>query len=150
MERGVALDKLRESLPDFLRRLETSKWICFAHDPCRANETLVREFYANLMEADLKNPVMTVRGKLVDFGPESINRVYGLADHDPELFRAQDCASGEWLASKLCPGKSVAWGATKKAINAKEFTAEARNWVEVVCNRVSPSTNKYDISVWRA
>ena len=119
LEKGIELDGLEESRPDFLERLKTSGWMCFAREPCRANETIVREFYANLQEVNFKTPVVRIRGKMVDIGTEAINRAYGLPDHDFDLFTAQYCAPGSWLASYLCPGQRVKWAEHKRGITAK-------------------------------
>ncbi|KAG5586509.1 hypothetical protein H5410_046943 [Solanum commersonii] len=50
---------------------------------------------------------------VVDYGPEKINALYGLLDHNIEAFKAKDCKSGTWIASKLCVGNNVPWATTK-------------------------------------
>ncbi|KAH0709289.1 hypothetical protein KY284_010716 [Solanum tuberosum] len=52
---------------------------------------------------------MGAGGKVVYYGMEAINQVYRLLNHDLEAFTEKDCASGAWLASKLCPGKTIPW-----------------------------------------
>ena len=60
LERGISLEKVPESLPNFYARLGTSGWICFAPEPCKANEQWVREFYVNIMVTDMTTKVVIV------------------------------------------------------------------------------------------
>lgn len=75
---------------------------------------------------------MGIRGKMVNFGVEAINQFYNLMDHDMTLFCTKECAPGDWLVSKLCPGKDVPWVAEEKGITSKEFTAEAKIWLDII------------------
>ena len=43
LERGIALEKVAELLPNFYHRLETFGWMCFAPEQCKANEQWVRD-----------------------------------------------------------------------------------------------------------
>lgn len=93
-ERGINLDKVEEKFPEFHSRLTATQWMCFAPEPCFANEQWVREFYANLSVVSLANPVMKIRSKQVNFGVEQINAVYGLPNANMEKFRAKGCEPG--------------------------------------------------------
>ncbi|KAG5630750.1 hypothetical protein H5410_002467, partial [Solanum commersonii] len=115
----------------FLQRLEVTGWICFALEPCNPNEQMVRELYANLMVTKLANPLMNIREKIVNFGPEAINEIYGLQNHGFE-------------------NKNVPWANTKSEIISTEFIAELRNWISNVCSWVSPCGNTSCIPVLRA
>ncbi|KAG5585863.1 hypothetical protein H5410_046297 [Solanum commersonii] len=61
------------------------------------------------METEMMERLITIRGKVVSFGPEVINAIYRLLDHDIEAFMVKDYWSGARLASKLCPRKNVPW-----------------------------------------
>ncbi|KAK6780262.1 hypothetical protein RDI58_022446 [Solanum bulbocastanum] len=89
-------------LPNFYQRLENSKWICFTVETYKENEQWVTEFYGNLMKTDMSQ------------------------DHNIEAFKAKDCKSGTWIASKLCMGKSVPWATTKVIILCSDLMAKAR------------------------
>ncbi|KAH0729875.1 hypothetical protein KY289_001063 [Solanum tuberosum] len=102
------------------------------------------------MVTKLANPLMNIRGKVVNFGPEAINEIYGLQNHGFEKFMEKDYTPGSWLVSKLCPSKKVPWANTKSEIISTEFTAESRNWISNVCSRVSPCGNTSCIPVLRA
>ncbi|KAG5615484.1 hypothetical protein H5410_015308 [Solanum commersonii] len=54
----------------------------------------VREFYANLMETNMSNRLITIGGKVVDCGSKAINFIYGLKRHYTEAFMDKDCESG--------------------------------------------------------
>ncbi|KAK6773809.1 hypothetical protein RDI58_029048 [Solanum bulbocastanum] len=100
-KRGISLDKFEEMLPTFYQRLLASGWICFAVEPCKANEQWVWEFYANLVENNIASRLITIQGKVVDYSPEVINRVYGILNHDIRAFTNKDYAVGAWLVSKI-------------------------------------------------
>lgn len=99
------------------------------------------EFNVNLMETDMASKLITIRGKVVNYVSEVINRIYGPLDHDIKASTDRDCASGAWLASKLCPGNNVPWAIRKAKILCSNLTAGARIWISIVCNRISPSRN---------
>uniref|UniRef100_M1BV18 Putative plant transposon protein domain-containing protein n=1 Tax=Solanum tuberosum TaxID=4113 RepID=M1BV18_SOLTU len=98
----------------------------------------------------MASKLITIQGKVVDYGPEAINQIYGLLNHDTKGFTNKDCESGTWLASKICSGQNVPWAATKAEILCSYLIAEARTWMSIVCNRISPSGNISNIPVLRA
>ena len=66
---------------DFFRKTIAAKgWRALCQPPHPATMSVVREFYANLASHVVKK--VRVRGVLVDFSAESINRYYNL-DHVP-------------------------------------------------------------------
>ncbi|KAF3635074.1 hypothetical protein FXO37_26173 [Capsicum annuum] len=140
-KRSINLDKVEEKLPSFHARLNQTGWMCFALNPCVANEHWVREFYANLSVASFKNPLMTIKGRQVNFETEQINEVYGILDADMKQFHAKACDPGTWMADILCVGKEVPYATTKKDILMNDFTAEARLWLNIIYSRVSPCTH---------
>lgn len=111
----------------------------------------MREFYVNLPSIRLKKkPKIRIRGKIVNFRVEAVYQIYHLQDHDMAPFCVKYCASGEWLVFKLCPGVDVPWAAEKRGITSKEFTAEAKIWLAIICSRISPASNIWNISTTRA
>ncbi|KAF3618586.1 hypothetical protein FXO37_34119 [Capsicum annuum] len=82
LKKGICLDKVEEKLLRFHARLTTTRWMFFAPDLCYANEDWVCEFYPNLSVASLKNLVMIILGKEVNFEAEWINGIYGLPNAD--------------------------------------------------------------------
>ncbi|KAK6784267.1 hypothetical protein RDI58_017721 [Solanum bulbocastanum] len=46
------------------------------------NEQWMRDFYANLKETDMLIRLITIRGKVINYGSKVINAIYGLLDHD--------------------------------------------------------------------
>lgn len=115
--------------------------MCFALDPCVANDNWVREFYDNLIITSFTNLVMTIRERQVNFRIEQINEVYGLPNANMEQFHAKACTLGTWMGDILCAGKKVPWATTKRDILMNHFTAEARLWLNINCSRVSPCTH---------
>ncbi|KAK6780079.1 hypothetical protein RDI58_022263 [Solanum bulbocastanum] len=89
------------------------------------------EFYVNLMETYMASKLITIQGKVANYVSEVINWIYGLLDHDIKASTDRDCASGAWLASKLCPSNSVPWAITKAKILCSDLTAEARIWMSI-------------------
>ncbi|KAH0776652.1 hypothetical protein KY290_008063 [Solanum tuberosum] len=94
--------------------------------------------------------LQTFYQRLIAFGQEAINRVYGLLNHDIKAFTNKDCESGAWLASKLSPSKNFPWAIIKAKILSLDFTAEARTWMSIVYGCISPSGNISNILVLRA
>ncbi|KAG5630914.1 hypothetical protein H5410_002631 [Solanum commersonii] len=86
-KRGISLDKAEETLPVFHQRLLATSWICFATETCKANDQCVREFYAKLMDTIMASIMITIRGKVVDYRPEAINRLQSYAKQDYSMGR---------------------------------------------------------------
>lgn len=97
LERGITLDKVDEMLLNFYHRLENSSWTIFTPKPCKENDEWVKELYVNLMKTDIKTRLITIQGKVVNYGPKSINVIYRLLDHDIEVFADKDCEFGAWI-----------------------------------------------------
>ncbi|KAK6777668.1 hypothetical protein RDI58_024386 [Solanum bulbocastanum] len=70
--------------------------------------------------------LLTIRGKVVDYGPKYIHSIYGFLDPDIEAFTTMNCESGSWLALKLCPSINVPWAITKDKIQFSDLMSEAR------------------------
>ena len=128
-EKGICLDKLEERMPDFYGRLVTSRWLCFAAEPIKANHTLVAEFYANATETNFgEGKVTSVRGVQVHFGPTIINALYGLLDADNGVYMACFKELGnQWFVDKLHDGVPPEWFVSHRGIDSHEFTAEAKS-----------------------
>lgn len=146
LERGLSMDKVLENFPEFFNRLATTGWICFILDPCLNNEQWVRKFYKNLSTVSLSNPVMKIQGKDVHFGIERVNKVYMLPDLDKADFQVKGCEPRTWMDCILYPGKEVSQAATKRGISMYDFTIEARNWLNIICSRVSPCTHMTSVT----
>ena len=93
-------------MPGFYGWLDTSGWICFAQEPIKANDSVVREFYANAAETNFTGDVIAmVRGRQVYFDSTTINAVYGLPDANNDLYRARAWEEGqEWFVRHLHDG----------------------------------------------
>ncbi|KAH0743246.1 hypothetical protein KY290_031239 [Solanum tuberosum] len=100
-------------------------------EPCKENEHWVREFYAKLMETDKASRLVAIRGKVVNYGLEVINQVYGLLNYDIK-----------YLARlKAISRNNNPWAMTKLGILCSYMTTEASTWMSIVCNSISPSVN---------
>lgn len=86
---------------------------------------------------------------MVNFRAEAINQLYNLLDHDMTPLRAKDYAPGNWLVSKLCPGKDVPWEDEKKGITSKAFIAETKILMAIICSRISPTRNIWNVPILR-
>lgn len=58
----------------------------------------------------MRSRLITIQGKVVNYGLEEINQIYGLLNHDIKSVTNKDCVSGVLLASKLCPSTKVSMG----------------------------------------
>ncbi|KAG5585904.1 hypothetical protein H5410_046338 [Solanum commersonii] len=67
------------------------------------------------METDMASKLITIPGKVVNYVSEVINQIYGPLDHDIKASIDRNCAS--------------------------DLTAEARIWMSIVCNSISPGRN---------
>lgn len=101
------MDKVSKKLPAFHNRLVATEWLCFALDPCKANELWVWEFYANLRIISFSNPVIKIQGKGVNFRVEEINDIYGLPNANMDKFEEKGCKLGSWMEKRLCLIKEV-------------------------------------------
>lgn len=52
---------------------------------------------------DIISRLITIQGKVIEYGREAINQIYGLLNHDIKAFTEKDCELGSWIALKLCP-----------------------------------------------
>lgn len=48
------------------------------------------------------NPFISILGVDMHFGVKQINDLYRLPDVDMAIFESKGCASGSWIAEKLC------------------------------------------------
>ena len=90
----------------FYGRLETIGWMCFAQEPIKANDSMVREFYANTAETNFTGDVVDmVRGRQVHFDSTTINALYVFPDANNDLYRARAREEGqEWFVRHLHDG----------------------------------------------
>lgn len=123
-------------------------WVgCALYGVIQANEQWVGECYANPKAIKLSTLLMEIKGKLVHFGAEEIDRMYGLPNSNQSLFNTKDCDLGSWLVSTICLGKNVPWATMKVGITPCEFMVEARIWPAIICSYVSPWGNMNNMSV---
>lgn len=86
----------------------------------------MREFYDNINAIKLSTPEMRIRGKMVNFRVEQINRVYGLLHANRSLFSIKDCTMGSYLVLRVCSNINVPWETKKVGITSNELKIEAR------------------------
>ena len=114
--------------------------------------SVVREFYANLASHVLKK--VQVRGVLVDFSAESINRFYSLEyvpseafdrlhEHPdyPEVIRVLTNGRGEWKINSA--GHAVNF-------KAKHLAFIPKVWHHFITSRLIPTTNVCEVTAQRA
>ena len=114
--------------------------------------SVVREFYANLASHVLKK--VQVRGVLVDFSTESINRFYSLEyvpseafdrlhEHPdyPEVIRVLTNGRGEWKINSA--GHAVNF-------KAKHLAFIPKVWHHFITSRLIPTTNVCEVTAQRA
>lgn len=75
--------------------------------------------------------IIKIRGKVVDFGEDQINDIYGLSNANMADFKAKGCEPGSSLVESLGQGKEVSWVATKRNISITDFTTEAQVWSKI-------------------
>lgn len=85
---------------------------------------------------DIISRLITIQGKVIEYGREAINQIYGLLNHDIKAFTEKDCELGSWIALKLCPTWNVPWIFTKVGILCSYLNVEARTCVVIVCNHI--------------
>ena len=85
--------------------------------------------------------IIRIQGKMVDFGVDQINDIYGLLNANINEFKEKGCEPESWLADRLCLEKEVSSMATKRNISMKDFTVEAWIWLNIIYIRVSPCTH---------
>ena len=138
---------------DFFRKtIEAKGWRALCQPPRPATMSVVREFYANLASHVLKR--VRVRGILVDFSAESINRFYSL-EHVPagpfdqlrehpdylEVFRVLTNGRGEWRINSA--GHAVNF-------KAKHLAFIPKVWHHFITSRLIPTTNVCEVTAQRA
>ena len=138
---------------DFFRKTIAAKgWRALCQPPHPAAMSVVREFYANLASHVLKK--VLVRGILVDFSAESINRFYSL-DHIPsepfnrlyehpdylEVIQVLTNGRGEWKINSA--GHAVHF-------KAKHLAFIPKVWHHFITSRLIPTTNVCEVTAKRA
>ena len=138
---------------DFFRKtIEAKGWRALCQPPRPAAMSVVREFYANLASHVLKK--VRVRGVLVDFSAESINRFYGLEhipsgpfdqlrEHPdyPEVIRVLTKGRGEWRINSA--GHVVNF-------KAKHLAYIPKVWHHFITSRLIPTTNVCEVTAQRS
>ena len=138
---------------DFFRKtIEAKGWRAVCQPPRPAAMSVVQEFYANLASHVLKK--VRVRGVLVDFSAESINRFYGLEnippgpfnqlrEHPdyPEVIRVLTKGRGEWRINSV--GHAVNF-------KAKHLAYIPKVWHHFITSRLIPTTNVCEVTAQRS
>ena len=138
---------------DFFRKtIEAKGWRALCQPPRPAAMSIVREFYANLASHVLKR--VRVRGVLVDFSVESINRFYSLehvptgpfdqlCEHPdyPEVIRVLTKGQGEWRINNA--GHTVNF-------KAKHLAFIPKVWHHFITSRLIQTTNVCEVTAQRA
>ena len=115
----------------FSEVLERREWQLLAEHKESSCVSLVKEFYANMVEKEGKR--VYVRGQLVEFNREKINRLFNLSvQKDGLKFKKQlkepkhqkivdllTAGKGEWAGTKIDPFRYIARG---------DLTEEAKVW----------------------
>ena len=138
---------------DFFRKTIAAKgWRALCQPPRPAATSVVREFHANLASHVLKK--VRVRGVLVDFSAQSINRYYNL---DPvpskpfdrlhvqpdysEVIRVLTNEQGQWKINS--EGQAVHF-------QAKHLAYIPKVWHHFITSRLIPTTNVCEVTAKRA
>ena len=138
---------------DFFRKtIEAKGWRALCQPPRPAAMSVVREFYANLASHVLKQ--VRVRGVVVDFSAESINRYYGLERIPPgpfdqlrehpdyhEVIRVLTKGQGEWRINSA--GHAVNF-------KAKHLAYIPKVWHHFITLRLIPTTNVCEVTAQRS
>ena len=138
---------------DFFRKtIEAKGWRALCQPPRPAAMSVVREFYANLASYVLKQ--VRVRGVVVDFSAESINRYYGLERIPPgpfdqlrehpdyhEVIRVLTKGQGEWRINSA--GHAVNF-------KAKHLAYIPKVWHHFITSRLIPTTNVCEVTAQRS
>lgn len=96
------------------------------------------------------NLVMRIRGKVVHFGVQDTNKLYGLPNADLRQFDAKYCALGSWLSSHLFSRIEVPQETIKTCITLNEIITEARIWLTIIYSCISLSIKMTNICVMLA
>ena len=82
LEKGIAVEELGETpIP---ATVEARGWAGYVRLPCNANISVVREFYANMLDSQYSSHVVVVvRGVPMVISVETIREYFGLLPHEP-------------------------------------------------------------------
>ena len=136
----------------FCKTIAAKGWRALSQPPHLVAMSVVREFYANLASHVIKK--VRVRGVLVEFSAESINRYYNL-DHVPsepfdrlyqrpdypEVIRVLTNGRGEWKLNS--EGHAVHF-------KAKHLAYIPKVWHHFITSRLIPTTNMCEVTAKRA
>ena len=126
----------------FAEVLERKEWQLLAEHKESSCASLVKEFYANMVEKEGKR--VYVRGQWVEFSREKINILFNLSvKKDGSKFKKQlkepehqkivdllTTEKGEWRGTKINPFRSIARG---------DLTEEAKVWFYFINSVLRPS-----------
>ena len=137
VERGF-----KNIISPFSEVLERREWHLLAEHKESSCASLVKEFYANMVEKEGKR--LYVRGQWVEFSREKINKLFNLSvQKDGSKFKKQlkepehqkivdllTVRKGEWRGTKVNPFRSIAKG---------DLTEEVQVWFYFISYVLRPS-----------
>ncbi|KAI3759835.1 hypothetical protein L6452_07930 [Arctium lappa] len=137
------------SLSHVQHHLTAMRWDNLVDVPCKANVTLVTEFFAAIAITK-KNPVL-LRGKWVDWSGPQINKVLKLKvpfvcsfnQISNNLLTVTDKQISDLL---LAPGRDWALDNRRLMIQANSLTEEAAVWFQFLRHNVNPTAHDCTLS----
>ena len=138
----IAERGFKKIISHFVEMVENKEWQSLAEHKEPGCASLVREFFANMIEREGKR--VYVRGQWIDFRREDINKLFNLGvQKDGSKFRKQlketehqkivdllTAGKGEWKGTKINPFRSIARG---------DLTEEAKVWFYFIRSGLRPS-----------
>ena len=141
--RGFIAERgFKNIISHFAEVLERREWQLLAEHKESGCVSLVKEFYANMVEKEGKR--VYVRGQWVEFSREKINRLFNLSvQKDGSKFKKQlKEPEHQKIVDLLTVGKGE-WGGTKinhfRSIARGDLTEEAKVWFYFISSVLRPS-----------
>ena len=139
LERGIAMEELGGT--NVLEVVETRGWAGYVRRPCNANLSLVKEFYANLEDAQFgTHGVVMVRSVLVIVTAEMINAYYDLPPIEQVI---NSWPTKSEIGRMIRHDQGVGWNGVKTTRTA--LTTDCAFWNLFISASLKPTTHTGEI-----
>lgn len=132
--------------------IKEHEWEAFTQQPSAPVLEVVKEFYANAIEAE--GDVVQVQGKNVSFDPASISAYFCLRDLTANKYSKYRDGGNQWHKALKClcrPG--AIWETQLSAefhIATSELSRYGLAWFSFICSRLLPTTKVTEVNKDRA
>ncbi|KAK8968848.1 hypothetical protein KSP40_PGU019368 [Platanthera guangdongensis] len=132
----------------YTQQIQALQWETLCHPQDEAILPWVYEFYSNARFSE--NESVMVRGKVIDFSANSINKLYDLGCEE-DFYSLNHPIDNSEVATLVCNSPDLAWSnASTGSLKSTSLSREAKVWLLFINASIMPTRHLNNVTLDRA